>query len=271
MAPVSARAGEQAAISAASGAGGPEPGRDGVVQALLQARKLIESTVNLHRRTVARHAVVTMKGNDAAVANAVEALVDRARHGISIALPAGGDRAEVMLSALRRLNGPDHERIPVRLLCTPGSLSDPAIRAALESGVNTQVKVVDAVMEMLIVDGGVAMVRSSAERGGGDVVSVIEDTASVRALDLLFAGAWSGAVRPAEHRWISERLRTESARRILERLCKGYTDDVAAREVDVSLRTYRRHVAEIMRALGANSRFQAGVRAVELGLLSTAE
>ena len=38
--------------------------------------------------------------------------------------------------------------------------------------------------------------------------------------------------------------------------------------MQVSLRTYRRYVAEIMRELGANSRFQAGVRAVELGLLS---
>jgi DNA-binding NarL/FixJ family response regulator len=36
----------------------------------------------------------------------------------------------------------------------------------------------------------------------------------------------------------------------------------------VSLRTYRRHVAEIMRELDANSRFQAGARAVELGLLA---
>jgi DNA-binding NarL/FixJ family response regulator len=62
-------------------------------------------------------------------------------------------------------------------------------------------------------------------------------------------------------------LRSDLARRILEQLRAGRTDDVAAREIDVSLRTYRRHVAEIMRALGANSRFQAGARAVELGLL----
>jgi DNA-binding NarL/FixJ family response regulator len=42
---------------------------------------------------------------------------------------------------------------------------------------------------------------------------------------------------------------------------------VAARELNVSLRTYRRHVAEILRELGASSRFQAGARAVELGLM----
>jgi hypothetical protein len=33
------------------------------------------------------------------------------------------------------------------------------------------------------------------------------------------------------------------------------------------VRTYRRRVAELMSALGAESRFQAGVRARELGLV----
>jgi DNA-binding NarL/FixJ family response regulator len=35
----------------------------------------------------------------------------------------------------------------------------------------------------------------------------------------------------------------------------------------LSLRTYRRRVAELMTALGATSRFQAGARAHELGLI----
>ncbi len=41
---------------------------------------------------------------------------------------------------------------------------------------------------------------------------------------------------------------------------------MAARELSVSVRTYRRYVAEMMSLLGADSRFQAGVRAAELGL-----
>ncbi|NEE20393.1 response regulator transcription factor, partial [Streptomyces sp. SID7499] len=48
------------------------------------------------------------------------------------------------------------------------------------------------------------------------------------------------------------------------------TDEVAARELTVSVRTYRRYVAEIMTLLDATSRFQAGVRAAELGLLGSA-
>ena len=43
-------------------------------------------------------------------------------------------------------------------------------------------------------------------------------------------------------------------------------DETAARRLTLSLRTYRRRVAELMRTLDADSRFQAGVRAGELGL-----
>ncbi len=241
---------------------------DSVEEALLQARELIESTVNLHRRTAARNSIVTLERDEAVAANAIEVLIGQARHGVSAALPEGGDRAKAVGAAVGRLTAGGRKRIPARLLCTPESLGESAVRTVAErGGAHVQLRVTEAVAETLIVDGRVAMVRSRLERGGEEVVSVIEDPALVRALDLLFAGAWGNAVQPAEHEWISERLRTEPARRILERLCQGYTDDVAAREVEVSLRTYRRHVAEIMRGLGASSRFQAGVRAVELGLL----
>ncbi len=55
-------------------------------------------------------------------------------------------------------------------------------------------------------------------------------------------------------------------RTILEALGSGLTDAAAARRLGVSLRTYRRRVAELMAALEAGSRFQAGLRAGELGL-----
>ncbi|WNE97295.1 hypothetical protein PS467_19135 [Streptomyces luomodiensis] len=240
---------------------------DSVEAALLKARELIVSTVNLHRRT-ARNSVITLDRDEAAVANAVDVLIGQAKHSVSVALPDGGERAKVVGAAMERLAVGGRKRIPARLLCTPESLRESAVRAAVERGeAQVQVRVAEALADTLIVDGRIAMVRSRVESRGEEVVSVIEDPALVRTLDLLFAGAWGSAVPLAEHEWIDKWLRSESVRRILERLCQGYTDDVAAREVEVSLRTYRRHVAEIMRGLGASSRFQAGVRAVELGLL----
>jgi DNA-binding NarL/FixJ family response regulator len=55
-------------------------------------------------------------------------------------------------------------------------------------------------------------------------------------------------------------------RMILEALGWGLTDESAAKRLGVSLRTYRRRVAELMAELEADSRFQAGLRAGELGL-----
>ncbi len=57
------------------------------------------------------------------------------------------------------------------------------------------------------------------------------------------------------------------APRILELLGSGAPDAGAARAMGVSLRTYRRRVDDLMATLGASSRFQAGARARELGLL----
>lgn len=56
------------------------------------------------------------------------------------------------------------------------------------------------------------------------------------------------------------------ARAVLRALSSGQTDEAAARGLDMSLRTYRRRVAELLVTLDAESRFQAGMRAGEWGL-----
>lgn len=56
-------------------------------------------------------------------------------------------------------------------------------------------------------------------------------------------------------------------RRVLRLMATGVTDEVAARRLCVTDRHYRRHVAAVMRRLGAQSRFQAGVVAAERGWL----
>lgn len=55
---------------------------------------------------------------------------------------------------------------------------------------------------------------------------------------------------------------------VLQHLCAGHKDEVGARLLNMSLRTYRRHVADLLKMLGANSRFEAGARAVALGLIN---
>ncbi|MDK0521919.1 helix-turn-helix domain-containing protein [Streptomyces sp. ML-6] len=54
---------------------------------------------------------------------------------------------------------------------------------------------------------------------------------------------------------------------ILRLLADGLTDDAIARRIGVSVRTVRNDVASTMLGLDARSRFQAGVRAAQMGLL----
>ncbi|MDG4861329.1 helix-turn-helix transcriptional regulator, partial [Streptomyces sp. T-3] len=54
---------------------------------------------------------------------------------------------------------------------------------------------------------------------------------------------------------------------VLRMLGSGMKDDAAARQMNVSVRTYRRHVATILKTLGVSTRFEAGLNAAELGLL----
>ncbi|MFF5702353.1 LuxR C-terminal-related transcriptional regulator [Streptomyces sp. NPDC012794] len=59
---------------------------------------------------------------------------------------------------------------------------------------------------------------------------------------------------PEASRAVSEELRQT----IVLLLSEGLEDKVIARRLGMSERTCQRHIAEIMRAIGAKSRFQAG-------------
>ncbi|MGH3739353.1 MAG: response regulator transcription factor, partial [Micromonosporaceae bacterium] len=118
--------------------------------------------------------------------------------------------------------------------------------------------------ELVLVDQRTALVRWDA----ADTGVAAQGHAVLRTLHALFGCAWDSAIPAVDYRRLTERVRDGLAPQILGLLKAGYKDDAAARQLGLSVRTYRRHVAEIMRTLGASSRFQAGARAAELGLPS---
>ncbi|MDX3798601.1 DNA-binding response regulator [Streptomyces sp. AK04-3B] len=83
----------------------------------------------------------------------------------------------------------------------------------------------------------------------------------------LFEAAWESATDLAAFLSMQRPLIDAQTGRVLRALTSGVTDEAAARELGMSLRTYRRRVAELLVTLNAGSRFQAGVRAGELGLI----
>jgi DNA-binding NarL/FixJ family response regulator len=137
----------------------------------------------------------------------------------------------------------------------------------------------------LIVDGRAALV--CAESPEGRRATTVRDPNVVETLRILFDGIWRQAavvhdrveqvecvlqadrVEQVDRVDFGSPVRQEMARQILEWLRSGVSDEAAARHLSVPVRTYRRYVADIVVLLGAGSRFQAGMRAAELGLVPT--
>ncbi|MEU9574439.1 DNA-binding response regulator [Streptomyces massasporeus] len=234
-----------------------------VEQALLQARALIESTVSLYRERPA----AGPEGTHTSVAvlrGGLDELLGEARHTVCVALTSADEFSATVKELLTEVPPGPH----VRVLCATAVADGSLARLSAAGGSRFEVRCSEGQLrDAVVVDGARALIRAVPGGDSGAQATLVTDTAAVRALELLFAGTWSRCRRLDDHLALGPRLRSDLSRRILERLRSGQTDDIAARELNVSLRTYRRHVADIMRELGASSRFQAGARAVELGLM----
>ncbi|MFH9349593.1 LuxR C-terminal-related transcriptional regulator [Kitasatospora sp. NPDC017646] len=62
---------------------------------------------------------------------------------------------------------------------------------------------------------------------------------------------------------------SSAKRTVLRLMADGLKDEVIARCLGMSVRTCRKHIAEIMQELNATSRFQAGCRAMQRGLIDS--
>ncbi|MFD7257531.1 LuxR family transcriptional regulator [Streptomyces sp. NPDC059874] len=245
---------------------------DELEQALLGVRALIESTVAMHRdRSTRSQQISTVEGGYQSVLQAADDLIRGAARTIDIVDarapgPGGEEEPARTARAERNLIYATAEGVSVRLLASPNLVDEDFIREqlALERPVAIRVARVPP-LQALLVDGSTALVM--AESAAGVRASIIRVPEVLHTLGTLYESIWRNAVPAGERIVFGDRDRAAMARQILGALRAGVTDEVAARELTVSVRTYRRHVAEIMALLGAQSRFQAGVRAAELGLL----
>jgi DNA-binding NarL/FixJ family response regulator len=156
----------------------------------------------------------------------------------------------------------------IRKLYQPGILLDPAstqhVRQMAKLG--AQIKITpDELNETILIDRRVAILAGDTAHGLRSY-SVVLAADVVQAVSSLFDVAWRAGTDLADYDRSLVELR-QLAPHILELLGSGCKDETAARTLSLSVRTYRRRVAELLSALGANSRFQAGVRARELGLV----
>ncbi|WP_275559500.1 DNA-binding response regulator [Streptomyces sp. 5-6(2022)] len=280
---------------------GPEaalPG-DSLEGALREVRDLIEATVVQHRARRAREARFTEVGvEDAAFLAAAEEVIGQAGRSVDAVFPECSARMAPVQAALGALLTDLGEPVGVRVLrgrSAPGSGSTgpasgsaagaapsgpvprpipgpapdaeaPGDARAARPARPAQVRIASVPLPTAVIaDGRTALVCAEAEEGRQ--TSVIEDPVVVATLYGMFRSIWGGAVPAARPLDFGNRARTEMVRRVLARLRDGVTDEAAARDLAISVRTYRRYVTGILELLEANSRFQAGVRATELGIL----
>ncbi|RZQ61532.1 helix-turn-helix transcriptional regulator [Amycolatopsis suaedae] len=117
--------------------------------------------------------------------------------------------------------------------------------------------------DVLVVDGALAIVPADRAPGGA---AVLDLPGVVGTFLELFARGWAGAV-PLLAADLPQTELSARERDLLLLLSEGCTDDSAAARLDVSVRTVRRMVADLMHRLGARSRFQAGAKAAGRGWL----
>lgn len=156
----------------------------------------------------------------------------------------------------------------VRKLYQPAMLLNPssAQHVRTVAGQGAQVRVTqDDINETIIIDRRFAILAGDLSDGLRSY-GVVTEAAVVQNVQSLFEAAWRAATELAVYDAQNADL-TALAPRVLELLASGCKDETAARTLGLGVRTYRRRVAELMAALGAESRFQAGIRAHELGLI----
>jgi DNA-binding CsgD family transcriptional regulator len=119
--------------------------------------------------------------------------------------------------------------------------------------------------DALVIDGAVAVLPVDP---AGPATAVFRLPSVVTTTTELFERVWADGVAlfAADLPEAAELCVRE--RKLLALLVAGSTDTVAAATLDVSVRTVRRMVRDLMNRLGARSRFQAGAKAAERGWLA---
>lgn len=124
----------------------------------------------------------------------------------------------------------------------------------------------DLPLRLLLIDHEVAVLPLSPEDSAAGAL-IVTSPHIVAALESLFLWCWSRATPFHRGRPSRESMLNSQELEALRLWGEGLSDEAVGRRLGVSLRTVRRLSATVYDALGVASRFQAGTRAIELGLL----
>jgi hypothetical protein len=217
----------------------------------------VETFVSLHEQTTGRLYDATPLSDMDEVTAVVERLAARVRNEIVIMaplyVPASYEFAEhIAEGVLRRGAG-------IRAVWQ-ADVSAPTFAMWLGDRCVSPRAAVTVPARAMVVDGLVGVVLDNAGAG-----RVVRDDTELTSLVALADRLWVQSIEVSQVQ--SARPTRSRHELVLRMLAQGLTDDAIARRLGVSVRTVRGDVASAMSELDARSRFQAGVRAMQMGLL----
>jgi DNA-binding CsgD family transcriptional regulator len=199
--------------------------------------------------------------------------------GSAVATLLAGARTEVLVMSTRVATGRspigvvgriDHENlrrgVRYRVLVPDPARTAPRLAVQLGTLVlaGAVVKTVPRVpTDALVIDGTVVVLPV-----GVDSTAVFRLPSVITTTVELFERIWAGGVALAPVDVPDAAGLSARELKLLSLLVSGSTDTAAAAILDVSVRTVRRMVRDLMNRLGARSRFQAGAKAAQQGWLN---
>jgi DNA-binding CsgD family transcriptional regulator len=152
--------------------------------------------------------------------------------------------------------------VAVRIVCQHRSRADLTTRMKIKrvADAGAQVRTASHIPRTAVVFDRSTAVLLGAEHGEVTAARVCDEN-MVEFLVDVFDHLWDGASAVDTHDAGYAEVADDLQQTIAGLMAKGYTDEVLARKLGMSVRTCRRHIAALMRELDAVSRFQAGVRA----------
>ncbi|MDA5283924.1 helix-turn-helix transcriptional regulator [Streptomyces sp. NPDC054904] len=124
----------------------------------------------------------------------------------------------------------------------------------------------DLPTRLMIFDRTSAVIPISSEDSGAGAV-ILTGQGTLTALCALFENVWAGAQPLGVAQERDEGTLSAQESTVIRLLAQGLTDEAIAKRLAVSPRTARRLANGLMERLGAASRFEFGVRAVQRGWL----
>ncbi|GGK90797.1 transcriptional regulator [Sphaerisporangium melleum] len=253
----------------------------------LVEHRLNELNSEIRRVLTARDAITTLMEDQRAGENSSSSLdiervegLDRVRQRLddlgffsykeTLCLHPGGPLSRGAIETALPLDTRSLRRgLAVKAVYHPKALDDANMMAYLRELVNLggQIHITeDPFDRMLIFDRSIAVVPIHPKESARGAL-LVKEAGLVSQLVTYFDGVWDAATDFKEYLEPSTEgpLLSELERKVLAVMAIADKDEIAAREIDVSVRTYRRYVADLMARLGAVNRFQAALRAKEEG------